>query len=392
MTPPPRRYRRPGFTLVELLVVITILGVLVALLVPAIWSAVRTANDARVSGEINTLASALEQFKLKYNDYPPSRIILVESGGYNTSNPPSPFYQGMNYAPNATYQPIGGSALPQVIFGNPDLNYNQLAERSIRTLRKFWPRVALSNGANSPIQGFPDVWYDFNGNGQLDDLPILLQGHECLVFFLGGISNHDRDPDTGMYTLNGVLGFGNLPQNPFRRDTVNRTEPMHEFRADRLVDDDFDGIPGYVDPLGTGDQGRYYAYFSAYGSGGYDPNDVNLDSSITEQNAPAAQNDTRPFRVAYAYPGAPEPNFTRSQLPNPYTTGLPVPTAGSAAAFVSPQSFQIISAGRDRAYGVGGPYDGSASQTRLPGDPFIPEGDRLRDRDNITSFANGTLD
>ena len=75
MTPAPRR--RTGFTLVELLVVITILGILIALLVPAVFSAVSRANDARVAGEINTLGQALASFKNKFQEYPPSRIVLV---------------------------------------------------------------------------------------------------------------------------------------------------------------------------------------------------------------------------------------------------------------------------------------------------------------------------
>src|SRR5262249_51214003 len=81
----PRPRRRTGFTLVELMVVILILAILVALLVPAILGAVRSAKTAAVATEINNLATALSDFKTKYGDYPPSRIILVESGFYDTS-------------------------------------------------------------------------------------------------------------------------------------------------------------------------------------------------------------------------------------------------------------------------------------------------------------------
>src|SRR5579864_3603813 len=82
---PQTRHHRFGFTLVELLVVILIIAVLIALLVPAIMAAVRTARDAAVASEINNLAQALADFRSKYGDYPPSRIVLSETGFYDTS-------------------------------------------------------------------------------------------------------------------------------------------------------------------------------------------------------------------------------------------------------------------------------------------------------------------
>src|SRR5438067_5452747 len=82
----PSPCRRSGFTLVELLVVILILSILVALLVPAIWKAVVTANEARVTGEINSMGQSLASFRTKFSDLPPSRIILREDGFYNIAN------------------------------------------------------------------------------------------------------------------------------------------------------------------------------------------------------------------------------------------------------------------------------------------------------------------
>src|SRR5271157_633822 len=91
---PPIR-RRPGegrgprgFTMVELLAVILILAVLIALLLPALNGALKTARNAAVGGEIDQLAQALASFKAQYGDYPPSRIYLAENGDYTvvTSN------------------------------------------------------------------------------------------------------------------------------------------------------------------------------------------------------------------------------------------------------------------------------------------------------------------
>jgi prepilin-type N-terminal cleavage/methylation domain-containing protein len=77
-TPSPSRGRRwsasagRGFTLIELLVAIVIIGVLIALLLPAINGARRVARDTQVQAEISRLSSALSDFKAKYGINPPS--------------------------------------------------------------------------------------------------------------------------------------------------------------------------------------------------------------------------------------------------------------------------------------------------------------------------------
>lgn len=61
-----------GFTLVELLVVITIIGLLVAIMVPAVSIVLNNTRNARISMEISSLAQAIEAYKLDAGDYPPN--------------------------------------------------------------------------------------------------------------------------------------------------------------------------------------------------------------------------------------------------------------------------------------------------------------------------------
>lgn len=60
-----------GFTLVEILTVIVIIGILAGILIPAINIALRTAKETAIRQEVNILAQGLESYKLEHGEYPP---------------------------------------------------------------------------------------------------------------------------------------------------------------------------------------------------------------------------------------------------------------------------------------------------------------------------------
>src|SRR5687768_18374661 len=78
--PSPAPPSRRGFTLVELLVVIIIVGLLTGLLVTAIGSSMISARDARIIAEIEQLDQALKQYRDKYGSFPPSYLKASGTG------------------------------------------------------------------------------------------------------------------------------------------------------------------------------------------------------------------------------------------------------------------------------------------------------------------------
>jgi hypothetical protein len=229
--------------------------------------------------EINQLATNIEVFKAAYKvRYIPSQIRLCE------------FFQHYDQD-------------------------KQLDRDSIAYLRTLWPQILDPD----PREDGQVVWrcqgIDWNGNGKTEHGNVILEGDQCLVFFLGGIPDQGVEP--------GVLGFAPDDRDPAGlNQRAGRKGPFFEFSPNRLfkrltTDGGKAGYYSYADPYGTK---QPYVYFSCY----------------DKRNG-----NNSPLTSKYVTPDS--------------TLGVePYYSSKSPPDFCNPQSYQIISAGLDGQFGPGG--------------------------------------
>ncbi len=104
-TPHPCADRRSGFTLIELMIVMIIIGVLAAIAVPAYVQNVRHAREAVLREDLHTLRSAIDAYTIDKQKAPQSLDDLVRAG-YLKVMPKDPFTNRVD-----TWQPVQTDAL-----------------------------------------------------------------------------------------------------------------------------------------------------------------------------------------------------------------------------------------------------------------------------------------
>jgi general secretion pathway protein G len=91
------RKSKSGFTLVEILIVVIILGILAAIVIPQFTNASQDARKASLVSQLQTLRSQIQLFRLQHGEELPNLI-----GGDDTTTPPGvanwdPFTVGVIY-------------------------------------------------------------------------------------------------------------------------------------------------------------------------------------------------------------------------------------------------------------------------------------------------------
>lgn len=77
--------RISGFTVIEMLVVITVISILAGILLPSLGTAQKRAKMTRTQGIIDSITMALKQYRTDYVAYPPDSDIPTISSGTPTT-------------------------------------------------------------------------------------------------------------------------------------------------------------------------------------------------------------------------------------------------------------------------------------------------------------------
>lgn len=113
-----------GFTLIELLVVIAIIGVLVALLLPAVQSAREAANRARCQNNLKQLGLAAQEYHDSFNSFPSGWYCMAPTYDSNNNLTGGDINCATPYIP---YQPYMWGLLPALFSKLEQVNlYNEL--------------------------------------------------------------------------------------------------------------------------------------------------------------------------------------------------------------------------------------------------------------------------
>lgn len=195
---------RRGFTMVEMLVVLAIIGILVAILVPTLGVAIRTVRQGAVRTEMKNMEAAIEQYKNKNGSYPidfqtpglifphvksiSRRAVGNEAVylGWMTSDLPNPHYQQGVHP--ATYQTRNPSTMLQheaIVFLLMELSENAEYPFGYRFDGTNWQLVDytwdagtgkfnLTGTKKKYFEFHPSQLVDLDGDGWLEYHPTVI--------------------------------------------------------------------------------------------------------------------------------------------------------------------------------------------------------------------------
>lgn len=352
--------QRPGFTLIEVLVVIAIIGILVGLTVPAVNLAYRAIKQRAIGLECQAIATSVEAYRTKYGEYPPD------------------------------------GADPSLL---------------LRHLRKVFPNIAPTEIAlltrTAPFETLNPPVANASLAGSVMDPT------EALVFFLGGFSDDAVFPfsgkggplflkdGSGAQVKSNSTAVASVQYNP------DRLNPLYEFEQGQLTIE----LAGAI--TASGDDaihGGAVDLIPAYHPKGLKMPFVYFDSRTYQQTTVANRYATAANGIVYPY---------RSTSVNTQysATDTSVANRNRYFRFVNDKSFQVISAGLDDHFGgqsglfymykpsdagaVGGANSGDSLDlvaSISSGSHPTPQYTRFLDStgtsqtDNVTNFSQGTLE
>lgn len=352
---------RRGFTLVELLMVITIIGMLMGLLVAGAMRAVVTAKTARVTVEIGMLDTAVQNYKNEIGgSYPPDASFVGTTQAFVDSR-------------NNRIMAHLRKAFPR-FYAN---GYGPAGTQG--TLQNAVQQAFAAYNASGPTATYPATTP--NGTSAWGDLNNL-DPAEALVFWLGGLPDVPIQNASNSLWSYRMKGFSANKLQPFNLIDSSRLKGPFEFQEQRLGDADGDGWPEYYpqidsvpQPSGSGvaSAGNPTAPYVYFDAGSYTNVTASFGSYPSSGQYPPVTGGSMPTLPANSY---------ASQ----WGAAIPYASASNASqiTWMNPEKFQIVSAALDSQYYVGSAPDAFR---------VFPAGTNYSqaDNDNVTNFSNGKL-
>src|SRR5438105_6133800 len=160
-----RNTRKSGFTLVEILIVVIILGILAAIVIPQFTNASQDARKSNMASQVQTLKSQIELYKLQHLDKSPditanwNAILFCSDANGTKSTDANPYLPSTTFpfGPYMQAQPVNPltGVATTVALGSPDATHGWTYQLSTGAIHGI--AVDKNGAAHETDDGVQDI-------------------------------------------------------------------------------------------------------------------------------------------------------------------------------------------------------------------------------------------